>query len=53
MLRDAGLSPQGQAFDPRLVTVGFAVHRITIGQVFLPVLLLPPVSIIPLMLLIH
>jgi len=34
-------------FDPRLVHVRFVVHKVTLGQVSLPVLHFSPVSIIP------
>jgi hypothetical protein len=32
------LSPQGPGFNPRSVHVGFLVERVTMGQVFVPVL---------------
>jgi len=43
----AGLSPQRDGFSHRLVRIGFVVYEVTLGQVYLPVLLLSPVSIIP------
>jgi len=49
----ARLSPRIFGLDPTLVSVGFIVGKVTLGQVFLPVLQLPPVSIIPPMFLTH
>jgi hypothetical protein len=43
----AGLSPQRAGFNHRLVRMGFVAYEVALGQVYLPVLLLPPVSIIP------
>jgi hypothetical protein len=42
----AGLSPRAPELDPRLVNVVFVVDRVTMEQVFLPVLRFSPVTII-------
>jgi hypothetical protein len=47
---DAGLPPRRRGFDPRPVYMGFVVNKVALGQVFLRVLHLSPVSIIPPML---
>ena len=43
----AGLSPQRAGFNHRLIRMGFVAYEVALGQVYLPVLLLSPVSIIP------
>jgi hypothetical protein len=43
----AGLSPRKPGFDPRSVHVRFVMDKVALGQVFLPVLRFPPVSVIP------
>jgi len=47
------LSQRRPGFDPRPVCVRFLVDKETLGQVLLPVLRFPPVSIIPSMFHIH
>jgi hypothetical protein len=34
----ASLSPQSPGFNPKSICVGFLVERVTLGQVFVPVL---------------
>jgi hypothetical protein len=43
----AGLSPQRLGFDHGLVVVRSVVDKLALGQVFLPVIRIFPVSIIP------
>jgi hypothetical protein len=43
----AGLSPRRPGFAPGSIYVGFVVDKVTLGQVFLLVLLFSPVNIIP------
>ena len=49
----AGLSPLGPGFDPRTVRVRFVEFKRALGQVYLPILLFSPVSIIPSVLYTH
>ena len=44
---------RGGSSCPRSILVGFAVEKVEVGQVCLPVLLFPPFSIIPPMLYNH
>jgi len=46
----AGLSPRRSGLNPRPVRVGFVLHKVTLGQIFLRVLRFPPVNVIPPML---
>ena len=48
-----GFSPQKLGFDPISIHVIFMLNTVTLGQGFLPVLLLSPVSILPPVLNIH
>jgi hypothetical protein len=43
----AGLSPRKPGFDPGSVHVGFVVHKVALGQVFLRALRFFPVNFIP------
>jgi hypothetical protein len=43
----AGLSVRRPGFDPRSVLEGFVVNKVAVGQVFVPVFRISPVSIIP------
>jgi hypothetical protein len=43
----ASLSPRRHGFAPGSVHVGFVVHKVTLGQVFLRILRFCPVCIIP------
>jgi hypothetical protein len=47
---DSGLSPRSLGFDPGPVHVRYAVDRLALWQVFLPILRFSPVSIVPPML---
>jgi hypothetical protein len=49
----AGLSPQRPEFDLRSIHVRFVVKKVTLGQIFIQVLLLVPVNKIPPMLHFH
>jgi len=44
---DYSLLPYRPRFNPRPVHVGFVVDKVTLGQVFLQVLQVFPVSVIP------
>ena len=50
MAQEAGRQPRRPGFDPRPFQARFVVNKVALGQVFLPALWFPPVSIIPLML---